>query len=256
MKIKAILPVYSEWSDGEELFKLEKTLENFFKHNPSIPVTVINDGGKSPVEIVRKFDNCYLIEDKKNSWVQNSKFNFTGAPGFLWFKRLYQFAEQEDYTHILYLETDVLTRYRISRVPKYEIAGCGFVSWDQANDFYCDFFGLPKTKHIKFKDLTYEGNDYHNEISFLHYGTGGTIFSKSFFEKTSKNLNIIERLGKEHSSNFLQDLAITALAHVSDCSIGEWEDVCTHPESAVWLKEDVYRKENGTEALVHQYNFK
>ena len=58
MKIKAILPVYSEWSDGEELFKLEKTLENFFKHNPNIPVTVINDGGKSPVEIVRKFDNC------------------------------------------------------------------------------------------------------------------------------------------------------------------------------------------------------
>ena len=265
MKIKAILPVYSGWeileavsgvaSSTGEFFRLEKTLENFFKHNPDIPVTVVNDGGQTPIEITRKFDNCYLINDTENSWIQKSIFNSVGAPGYLWFKRLYDFASQDDFSHIIYLETDVLTRRKIVHVPRYEVAGCGMVSWCSANEFYCDYFKIKKSKHIKY--IT-PWNGEKNEISFLHYGTGGTIFSKSFFDKTSKNLSLIKELNDEKPACFLQDLAITSLALISGCSVGKWEDLCIDEGSIDWLdnRDEILGKPTGKEALVHKHEFK
>ena len=265
MKIKAILPVYSGWENLEavsgvasstgEFFRLEKTLENFFKHNPDIPVTVVNDGGQTPIEITRKFDNCYLINDTENSWIQKSIFNSVGAPGYLWFKRLYDFASQDDFSHIIYLESDVLTRRKIVHVPRYEVAGCGMVSWCSANEFYCDYFKIKKSKHIKY--IT-PWNGEKNEISFLHYGTGGTIFSKSFFDKTSKNLSLIKELNDEKPECFLQDLAITSLALISGCSVGKWEDLCIDEGSIDWLdnRDEILGKPTGKEALVHKHEFK
>ena len=275
MKIKAILPVFSGWENTEacsgkasstgEFFRLEKTLENFFKHNPDIPVTVVNDGGQTPIDVVRKFDNCYLIDDTKNSWIHESKFNSVGAPGYLWFKRLYDFANQDDFTHIIYLETDILTRHKIVHVPRYEMAGSGMVSHWVANDFYCDYFKIKKTKHIKYNTpwltpvVVASGKGVEeNEISFLHYGTGGTIFSKSFFDKTSRNLALMKELNDEKPNYFLQDLAITSLALISDCSVGEWEDLCIEEKSIDWLdnRDEILGKPTGKEALVHKHEFK
>ena len=268
MKIKAILPVYSGWENLEavsgvasstgEFFRLEKTLENFFKHNPDIPVTVVNDGGQTPIEIIRKFDNCYLIDDTENSWIQESIFNSVGAPGYLWFKRLYVFASEDDFTHIIYLETDVLTRRKIEHVSRYEMAGCGMVSSQHANDFYWDYFGIEKI--MKKGGIEYDApwsGERHN-ITFLHYGTGGTIFSKSFFDKTSKNLPLIKELNDKKPECFLQDLAITSLALISGCSVGEWEDLCIDEESISWLsnKDEILSKATGKEALVHKHEFK
>jgi hypothetical protein len=276
MKIKAILPVYSGWENLEavsgvasstgEFFRLEKTLENFFTHNPDIPVTVVNDGGKTPIEIIRKFDNCYLIDDTENSWIQKSIFNSVGAPGYLWFKRLYDFASEDDFTHIIYLETDVLTRHKIAHVPRHEMSGRGMVSSQHANDFYWDYFGLDAAAIVcGNKRLSKGGIEYdapwsgeHHNISFLHYGTGGTIFSKSFFEKTYDKLPLIKKFNDQKPDCFLQDLAITSLALVSNCSVGDWEDLCIDEESLSWLsnKDEILSKPTGNEALVHKHEFK
>jgi len=253
MKIKAIISCFSEHEGGNDLIRLEKTLSHFFVHNPDIPVTVINDAGKSPKEIIKRFPNYTVQEESQNSYIRDSLCAWAGSFGILWFRRLFDFAlKDDDFSHVLFLETDVLTRRQITHTPKYEMAGCGMISWDSANEFYCDYFNLPKTKHIHYYD---PWQDHHNSISFLHYGTGGTIFSKSFFQKCSKNLHKIEDLYKYSTGHFLQDLAITSLAKISGCTIGEWEDLGIYGPSREWLKEKVIREETGEEALLHQYEF-
>ena len=234
MKIKAIISCFSGHSGNKDLFRLEKTLEHFYEHNPDIPVTVINDGGESPVDIVRKFKNCYLLNEKENSYIRDGGFCRDGTFGYLWFERLFDFGlKNDEYSHILFLETDVLTKSRVVCVPKYDIAGYGMVSWWVANEFYCDYFKMKKTKHIKyFTPWDQEEND----ISFLHYGTGGTIFRKEFFEKAKRNLGIIKKLYEENKPQFLQDLAITSLAYISDCTMGEWEDIRVDEKSISWLE--------------------
>jgi hypothetical protein len=255
MKIKAIISCFSKHSENKDLFRLEKTLEHFCRHNPDIPVTVINDGGESPIDIVRKFKNCYLSNEKENSYIRDGGFCRDGTFGYLWFKRLFDFGLKDDgYSHVLFLETDVLTRSRVACIPKYDMAGYGMVSWWVANEFYCDHFKMKKTKHIKYS-TPWDREE--NKISFLHYGTGGTIFRKEFFKKAERSLNIIERLYEENKSQFLQDLAITSLAHISDCTTGEWEDVGVDEESISWLKnrEEILRASTGKEALIHQHEF-
>jgi len=255
MKVKAIISCFSDHAGGGDLSRLEKALSHFYVHNPHIPVTVINDGGKSPKDIVKQFPNYTVQEETENSYITDSLCAHAGSFGILWFKRLFDFAlRDDDFSHILFLETDVFTRDKITHTPKYEMAGCGMISWDSANEFYCDYFNLPKPKHIHFYD---PWKDHHNSISFLHYGTGGTIFSKSFFQKCNKNLYKIEGLYEYSRGHFLQDLAITALGSISECSMGEWEDLTVDEESISWLenRKEILRAFTGKEALVHQHEF-
>ena len=255
MKIKAIISCYSNHDNGRDLIRLEKTLSHFYVHNPDIPVTVINDAGESPKDIVKRFPNYTVQEESENSYIRDSLCAHAGTFGILWYRRIFEFAlADDDYSHIVFLETDVFTRGRIIQVPKFDMAGYGMVSWDGANDLYCDHFNLPKTKHIEYYDPWQNRN---NEISFLHYGTGGTIFSKSFFQKCYKNLHIMEEFYKSHRGWFCNDLGITALGMTSNCTVGEWEDLTVNEESISWLenRKEILRAPNGKEALVHQHEF-
>jgi hypothetical protein len=264
MKIKAIISCFSDHAGGRDLIRLEKTLSHFYVHNPDIPVTVINDAGTSPIDVVKKFPNYTLKNETENSYVssywntkdsQDSRIGYAGTFGILWYRRIFEFAlADDDYSHIVFLETDVFARGRITQVPKFDMAGYGMVSWDGANDFYCDYFNLPKTKHIEYHD---PWQNHNNKISFLHYGTGGTIFSKSFFQKCYKNLHMMEELYKSHRGWFCNDLGITSLGTVSNCTVGEWEDLTVNEESISWLKnrKEILRAPTGKEALVHQHEF-
>tara|TARA_R110000751_G_scaffold149082_1_gene253983 strand:- start:363 stop:569 length:207 start_codon:yes stop_codon:yes gene_type:complete len=68
---------------------------------------------------------------------------------------------------------------------------------------------------------------------------------------------MMEELYKSHRDWFCNDLGITALGMVSNCTVGEWEDLTVNEESISWLKnrKEILRVPNGKEALIHQYEF-
>ena len=111
MKIKAIISCFSDHAGGRDLVRLEKTLSHFYVHNPDIPVTVINDAGTSPIDVVKKFPNYTLKNETENSYVssywntkdsQDSRIGYAGTFGILWYRRIFEFAlADDDYSQTL-----------------------------------------------------------------------------------------------------------------------------------------------------------
>lgn len=115
---------------------------------------------------------------------------------------MFDYGLNSDYTHTLFLETDVLTTKKISIEPKYDMSGI-------LN--YCGPKEIELYNHINL-DLA------------PHSGCGSTIFKKEFFEKSTKNLFLVEKWFEQKPRNFFADLVITLLGRISGCSYGYWEE--------------------------------
>lgn len=241
MKIKAFLQMKDDFE------RLDFTLFNFVKHNPEIPILVVNDGGQNPSVVTDKYSQVTLVNFSESSWVKNGG---NGTFGPEWFKRLYEYAESDSgYTHLLFLETDVLTRRTITINPAYDMSGFMNCSGPAVNKVCHSYFNLQK--------YGYEFNKMGGVASFLHTGCGGTIYSKDFFDKTRNNLDFILDAYRTIPEYCFQDVLITILGIISGCSVGKWKEVTQmatphfeidgfNPESAMihGYKVDIVREQN------------
>jgi hypothetical protein len=194
MKIQAIMMMKND------IKRMEFVLENFFKHNPDIPVLVYNCGGKSPIEEIKKFSNARLI-DYDDIW---HKKTHCGVGSFdpRWFKLMFDYGLNKDYTHTLFLETDVFTTKKISIEPKHDMSGI-------LN--YCGGNEIELYKYLNL-DLA------------PHSSCGSTIFRREFFEKANANLHLVEKWFQDRPQNFFADLIMTLLGRISGCTYGYWEE--------------------------------
>lgn len=222
MKIKAVI-----FASNDNI-KLDFTLKHFTRNNPDIPVLLYNNGNTEMKEIADKYNCAYQKID--NIWHKQTSCGI-GSFNYDWFKYVFDFALQEDdYTHILFLETDIYTRKKIKIEPKFDMAGpLGFANTRDNTLF--NYFNL--------KELGYTFNQLGGRLSFPHTGCGGTIYTKEFFYKTKENLYLIKKVYEEKIESCYMDLIMTYLGIISGCSIGEWEEA-----SNVWGH---YRKKNKSE---------
>lgn len=195
--------------------RLDFTLRNFKKHNPNVPVLVYNNGGN--FELAKKIAEKYRCEYKyiENIWHKKTHCG-TGSFNFRWFELLFEYALQEDdYTHILFLETDVYTQKKIATEPLYDMAGPLSFCGPKENIL----FGYFKLEKYGYKFI-FENNS----RAFPHTGCGGTIYKKDFFVKSKENLHLIQKAYEEMIPYCFMDLLITILGMISGCSIGDWQD--------------------------------
>lgn len=194
MKIQAIMMMKND------ITRMQFVLDNFFKHNPEIPVLVYNCGGKSPKEEIKKYENAKLI-DYDDIWHKKTSSS-GGSFDPRWIKLMYEYGNNKDYTHTLFLETDVLTTKKITIEPKYDMSGILNYCGSDEDGFYT-YLNLKKD---------------------FHSGCGSTIFNNSFFEKISSNLKLVDKWFEERPRNFFGDLVISVLGRISGCSYGYWEE--------------------------------
>lgn len=195
MKIQAIMMMKND------INRADFVLHNFFKWNPDIPVLVYNCGGESPRQMISKYSNAKLIE-YDDIWHKRTK-NGSGSFDPRWFKLIFDYALNDNFTHTLFLETDVLTTKKISIEPKYDMSGI------------LNFCGQEEMELYKFLGL---------DIA-PHSCCGGTIFKTEFFKKCLPNLELVNYLYMSKSKYFFADLIMTILCRVSNCSYGYWEEV-------------------------------
>jgi hypothetical protein len=115
---------------------------------------------------------------------------------------LFDYGLNKEYTHTLFLETDVLTTKKISIEPKYDMSGI------------LNYCGNGETDLYNMFNLTFK----------QHSGCGSTIYKNEFFEKSKNNLEIVNYIYMKKPQSFFQDLVITILGRISDCSYGHWEE--------------------------------
>ncbi len=194
MKIQAIMMMKND------IKRMQFVLENFFKWNPDIPVLVYNCGGLSPKQEVAQFKNAILI-DYDDIWHKRGP-NGIGSFDPRWFQLMFEYGLNSSYTHTLFLETDVLTTNKITKIPKYDMSGI------------LNFCG--QGEFILYQMLNLKVQQ--------HSGCGSTIYRTEFFEKCKDNLELVNSLYMQRPQNFFQDLVMTILGRVSDCTYGHWEE--------------------------------
>ena len=206
MKIHAVLFMCNDFSRGKF------TLENFAKHNPDIPIRVINSGGDSPEPYLSHIANIEFI-DAPNLWHKTTHCG-RGSFGPKFAEYFFDFGLNVDFTHTLLLETDVLTNRKITIEPKFDIAGpmnhCG------------------PHEHILYDALSIRDNR-------IHTGCGGTIFSYKYFAtiKEKDLFRLFEDLFDRFPSNYFMDLILTLVGRVAGLSFGHWEEVSNVPAHVV-----------------------
>ena len=242
MKCKAIIFC------ANDTIKLDFTLKNFKKHNPDIPVLVCNNGGPSEVEDIAKNYGC-TYEFSESIWVKNTHCG-AGSFGFEWFKRMFAFGlVDDDYTHILFLETDVYTQRPITVVPQYDMAGLLAFSGSKENTLF---------NYFKLGELGYKFQYLGNTRAFPHSGCGGTFYSKNFFKKAEKNLHLIEKAYIDVPQHCYMDLLITILGMISSCSFGEYPDIANLEGSYFYSerkKDYVHKKCDWNKTLIHHIKY-
>jgi hypothetical protein len=201
MNIQAILFMYNDFA------RAKFTLENFSKWNPDIPIRIINSGGDSPKPYLEHVSNTEFI-DAPNLWHKQTLCG-VGSFGPRYYDYLFEYGLNSNYSHTLFLETDVLTNRKISITPKYEISGptnpCGH------------------NEIILYKHLNISSN-------FLHTGCGGTIFSYNYFKTISENnFKFFQTMFDQFAPNYFADLISTLAARVHGLSFGHWEEVSNIP---------------------------
>lgn len=200
MKIQAVLFMCNDFD------RAKFTLENFSKHNPDIDIRVVNSGGDSPKQYLQHIEQIVEFLDTENLWHKNTHCG-VGSFGPKYFDILLKYGLDKNYTHTLYLETDVLTNRKITKQPKYDMSGvfngCGYYE-----KFLWNYMKIP---------------DYH-----YHTGCGGTIYTHRFFEQIFNDKDkygLFQKLYDEFPQNYFMDLIITLVARVSDVTLGHWEEV-------------------------------
>lgn len=220
MKIKAFIQCRND------LERLDFVLYYFNKFNPNIPVFVANDNGQSPKDIVKKY-KIYSYEDynyrtinydDKAELPDHLKGSYLG---FKAIKRIFNYAFDDlDFTHLLFLETDVLTKKAISVVPKYDVSGFFNLSALHVNKAAYELYNMSQLGIVKDTIQVPWGN-----FSFMHTGCGGTIYTKKFFLNSYGNLSKIKYVDEKYPYVGHIDLQMTILGMISDCTVGPWEDV-------------------------------
>lgn len=242
MKIKAI--IFASNDDK----KLDFTLKHFKHHNPQIPVLIYNNGSTDMEPLAKKYN--YLYKKIPNIWHKKTHCG-VGSFNYEWFEYMFEFGLMNDeYTHILFLETDIYTIKPITKIPKYDMAGpLGFSGLEENVLF----------KYFNLEKFGYKFNQMGGILSFPHTGCGGTIYTKEFFTKSQKNLPLIKKVYKDKIENCYMDLIITYLAIISDCSIGNWSDSTNiWGEYRIGNKNELYKlhRTNWKSALIHKIKYK
>ncbi len=198
---------------SNDLDRLDFTLKNFRKHNPNIPVLVYDNGTISSEDIAKKYDCEY--KKIENIWHKKTHCG-TGSFDYRWFEYMFDFGlAKDDYTHILFLETDVYTTGPITKEPKYDMAGPLSFCGPKENVFF---------EYFNFKELGFSFNLNNGSRYITHTGCGGTIYTKEFFEKSKANLPLIKKAYEEMIPYCFMDLLITILGIISGCTVGDSEE--------------------------------
>ena len=197
MKIKSILFTYND------LHRADFVLSNFTKHNPNIEIIIYN-GGVNGDEIFSKYSSVSEVINGRNIWQKRTKpVCDIGSFDYDWFEIMFDKGlSLKDETHLLFLETDVLTQREITIPPDFDMSGPMNGAGPIPERLAYTFFGIDGYK--------------------FHTGSGGTIYSKNFFEKCKDNLFMIERAYKEIPHACYQDLLMSLLARYTGLSIGNW----------------------------------
>ncbi len=241
MKIKAIIFM------SNDIGRLDFTLSTFKKHNPTIPVLVYDNGSISSKAVADKYG--YSYKKIENIWHKKTHCG-VGSFDYRWFELLFEYGlEEDEYTHILFLETDVYTRRPIRLEPIYDMSGPMNISSPLENIWF-DYFDL--------KSLGYSYKYEKNTVALFHTGCGGTIYKKEFFKKCQNNLPLIKRAYEEKIEHFYMDLLISLLCVISNCSIGDWPETTNLKGNYIFDKKKdafVYTKCNWSAAMIHNVKF-
>jgi hypothetical protein len=207
------------------------TLENFRLHNADIPIRVVNSGGQSPEQYLRHIKNIEFI-DAPNLWHKCTSDGI-GSLGPMFFDYLFDYGLNENYTHTLYLEPDVLTNRAITIEPQYDISGVLSNCGAGEHAFY-DALGI---------------NDYR-----VHTGNGGTIYKHNYFATIKQNgYEIYQQLFKSYSQHYHQDLIATVAARLHGLTFGHWEE-CSQTYGQII--DGKFYQLNPNATLIHGYKIK
>lgn len=221
MKIQAILVMCNDFKGAQF------TLENFRKHNPEVPIRVIN-GGNDCTPYVSHISDVEII-NTPNLWNANTTCRVFGL-GPKYFDYLFEYGLDCNYTHTLYLEPDVLTNRAITIPPQYDISGPLNICSPTDYPLY-DALGI---------------NDYR-----VHTGCGGTIYSYNYFKTIKvKGFEIYQQLYDLYPQHYYQDLIATVVARVHGLSFGHWKE-CSNIPAHIIDNQIVPVNMNAT--LVHKY---
>jgi len=153
MKIQAILFMCNDFD------RAKFTLENFNKHNPDIPIRIINSGGKDPKPYLSHILNTEII-NAPNLWHKKTSCG-KGSFGPEFINYFFEYGYNSKFSHTLLLETDVLTNRAITKEPLYDIAGptnpCGH------------------NEHILYDYLKIKGNRLHTVVEEQFLATNTLI---------------------------------------------------------------------------------
>jgi hypothetical protein len=206
MKIQAILFMCNDFA------RAKFTLENFRKHNPEIPIRVVNTGGDSPKPSLSHISNIEFM-DTPNLWHKKTH-NGKGSFGPRFADYFFEFGLNDNFTHTLLLETDVLTNRTIIIEPQFDIAGPNNPCEDKEFSLY-DALGIKGPR--------------------IHTGCGGTIFSTKYFTtiQEKKLFRLFQELFDKFEANYFMDLILTLVGRIAGLSVGHWEEVSNIPNHVV-----------------------
>jgi hypothetical protein len=200
MKIQALLFMCNDFD------RAKFTLDNFSKHNPDIPISVINSGGESPKKFLDHNKNIIEFIDEEDLWHRRTHCG-RGGFGLKYIDVLFRYGLNSNFTHTLYLETDVLTNRQITIEPKYDLSGV-FIECGPKEQILWDYFNI---------------SDYR-----YHTGCGGTIFTTNFFNTISSDIdkfNMFKKLYDLFPEHYYMDLILTLVARYSNLTYGHWEEI-------------------------------
>jgi hypothetical protein len=196
MKIQAILFMCNDFA------RAKFTLENFYKWNHDIPVRLINSGGNDPRPYLEHIPNVTFI-DAENLWHKKTHCG-KGSFGPKYSEYLFEYGLNNNYSHTLLLETDVLTNRKITIPPSYDISGITNLGGD----------------NIIYEFLNINGHK-------LHSGCGGTIFSYNYFNQIMNNklFDVFYTLFNKFPQYYYMDFISTIVGRKAGCSLGNWIEV-------------------------------
>jgi hypothetical protein len=223
MKIQAILFMCNDFA------RAKFTLENFRKHNPEIPIRVVNSGGKSPEPSLSHISGIEFV-DAENLWHKKT-YNGQGSFGPKFADYFFDFGLNNNFTHTILLETDVLTNRAITIEPKFDIAGPNNPCGDGELSLY-DALGIKGPR--------------------IHTGCGGTIFSSKYFTtiKDKNFFGLFQELFDKFSGNYFMDLILTLVGRIAGLSVGHWEEVSNIP---IHVVDGRFVNANMNATLVHNF---